>query len=221
MQGGRSPNRFRRPRRAHASWLFLFAFAASCQQAPQASSSAPSQRCVTCHLSEYQSVSHPPHPGVRPTTCGTCHLDSAWHPYRLDHSWPLEGAHAKTQCFDCHRGEPRQFEGTSKECLSCHVDDRADANQKLSRHEQFGTTCQTCHSTVAWKPTLPREVAATVSDEVTEAPVAAPKPAKVVAPAAPGRRNSTGTPRNTPAAPARTPRPKPDTVTGASPAWHK
>jgi len=239
--------------------LFLVAVSIGCGQTPHGPSAAPSassqtgataqpsQRCVACHLSEYQGVSHPPHPGVRPTTCGTCHLDTSWHPYRLDHSWPLEGAHAKANCFDCHRGEPRTFEGTSKECLTCHGDKREQANQKVKHHDQFGTTCQKCHSTVAWKPTLPHEGAASEpeteaeTEAVTETPVALSAKGKAAAPTGTahgaGVRKapspvSTGTPSpvstGTPSpvstgtpTPARKPKAKPDSVTGASPVWRK
>ena len=234
MPGRRARSRIhRRAKKTLASWLFPLAIGTGCQQAPHVDSTAPSQRCVTCHLAEYQSVSHPPHPGVRPTTCGSCHLDTSWHPYRLNHSWPLEGAHAKANCFDCHRGEPRQFEGTSKECLSCHRDDDEKANQKIQRHEQFGTICQTCHTAIAWKPTLPHEGAATDATEpaapktAEAAPQTSPKTAKAVPPATGARAasTSTSTTRKTPpiatSTPGRTPKPKPDSVTGASPVWRK
>ena len=244
MPGRPLPARFLRVR--HALFVLLLLSASSgCKSASPVDSSPRSQRCVTCHLAEYQGVSHPPHAGVRPTTCGSCHLDTSWHPYRLDHSWPLEGAHSKANCFDCHRGEPRQFEGTSKQCLSCHGDDRDRANQQLARHAQFGTSCQTCHSTALWQPTLPHEGAEGNAELAPETRGGAPTP-----PIATVHSTATGAGRKTPAVkklpppaplsptpsapapppapttpapttPTRKPKAKPDTVTGASPAWRK
>lgn len=198
--------------------------------APQPDETAPSQRCATCHLPEYRSVTHPPHPGIRPQTCGTCHLDTSWHPDRLEHSWPLEGAHAKANCFACHSGPSPRFEGTSQECLTCHRDDDDGANRKVPGHERFGTACQTCHSPLAWKPTLPHPSPAL--DAAPEATHDAPNPVRETTanssahadptskPALP--RSSTGGP-STPRAPKPNPtsRGKPDSVSGASPAWRK
>ena len=225
MAGRRAPTA-RKVEVGLAVLLALAAVAGCRQSAPSDHGAAPSRRCVTCHLAEYQSVSHPPHPGVRATTCGTCHLETSWHPYRLNHSWPLEGAHAKANCFDCHRGEPRQFEGTSQECVSCHQDDRQTANQKVRRHEQFGTDCKTCHSAVAWKPTLPHEGAASNARATAAAANAPEVDSPTVSPAAASVAGS-AKPVGAKASPAarapgvKAPKAKPDAVTTASPVWRK
>jgi hypothetical protein len=121
----------------------------------------PSASCAGCHLQEYQATTHPPHAGARPTTCGVCHGEAGWHPARsaLVHSFPLEGAHAKAACFDCHRGPAPIFEGTTKQCLGCHQQDQASANAQIEDHSTFPSQCETCHTTTGWKPTLPHDAA--------------------------------------------------------------
>jgi hypothetical protein len=123
-------------------------------------------RCATCHTPEFVATKSPPHANVRPSTCGVCHTQASWHPFRVAHPWwELTGAHAKAaadrelagkeqqvKCFWCHRGEPSTFKDTKKECIACHAEDRAMS--KFPGHDQFETTCESCHSTTAWKPTL-------------------------------------------------------------------
>ena len=54
---------------------------AGCDQLDVTSSvEPPSARCASCHLPEYLDTKHPPHAGVKPTTCGTCHGTLAWKP---------------------------------------------------------------------------------------------------------------------------------------------
>jgi hypothetical protein len=204
-------------KRVAARWIAAcLLLVASCQGSPRIDTSRPSERCASCHLAEFQAVSRPPHPGVRPTTCGVCHLASSWHPFRLQHAWPLEGAHAKADCFDCHRGEPRQFEGTTKACVSCHQKEKADADGRVAHHPSFGERCESCHGTSVWKPILTNAVfppQANPSEQTTAAPEAETKKAVP-------RKEPTTTPRTlpTPTPSARSPvwNKKPDSVTGAS-----
>ena len=74
------------------------------------SAALPSARCASCHLPEYLAADHPLHRGVKPTTCATCHTQESFHPMRLEHSFPLDGAHAKADCFACHSGAAPVFE---------------------------------------------------------------------------------------------------------------
>jgi len=126
-----------------------------CQSDPAPAALPASSRCATCHLSDFEATTHPPHDGVRPKTCGVCHSEDAWHPVRTRHSWPLIGAHANADCSACHKGTSPQFEGTSKVCLDCHKTAKDKADQSTLHHGTFPTTCETCHTTAAWKPTLP------------------------------------------------------------------
>src|SRR5215471_15180549 len=120
-----------RSRRLAASAVLplLSSLLAACDQIDVTSAAEPpSARCASCHLPEYLAADHPPHRGVKPTTCSTCHTQSSFHPARLEHSFPLDGAHAKADCFACHTGTAPLFEGTTKSCATCHANEHARAN---------------------------------------------------------------------------------------------
>ena len=113
----------------------LFVVLSGCDELDVTSSAEPpSARCASCHLPEFRAATHPPHEGVKPTTCGTCHSQASFHPSRLEHSFPLDGAHAS---------------------------ERARADAAVARHASFGDACGTCHGTSAWRPTLHEEPSAT------------------------------------------------------------
>jgi hypothetical protein len=105
--------------------------------------------------------------------CASCHPDHRgrdfsmidWEPARekFDHrktGWPLQGAHAKTKCDDCHQRrlvadagirqlldkQPRRetLLGLSTRCDSCHFDEHRG---------QLGRDCAKCHKETEWKPT--------------------------------------------------------------------
>jgi hypothetical protein len=105
--------------------------------------------CVSCHVEDYRRAD-PPHPGVRPDTCGVCHTQDGWHPDVLQHEWPLTGTHLTTGCFDCHDGTPPVFDGTPTECVGCHADD--ERTRTFPAHHTFGTDCASCHNTTAFRP---------------------------------------------------------------------
>ncbi|MEO8899892.1 MAG: cytochrome c3 family protein [Polyangiaceae bacterium] len=201
--------------REPGSWLAVglcAAIAAACSSRDTASSEPQSARCATCHLQEFQSTTHPPHPGVRPTTCGVCHTESSWHPSRLVHSFPLAGAHAKAACFACHEGTTPTFEGTTTECARCHGRERETANAKVPHHDTFEQVCSTCHTTEAWKPALAHDSA---FPSASIAVVASP-PVSTVKPAGTGSAH-TLPPKAKPVATRTTPWPtNPGIVSGAS-----
>jgi hypothetical protein len=197
-------------------WLASLSACSAPDSAAVGSVEPPSARCAACHLQEFQATTHPPHPGVRPTTCAVCHSETDWHPARkvLVHSFPLDGAHAKTACFNCHGGPTPVFEGTSKPCANCHQKEHDSANAKVERHSSFPDECQTCHTTTAWKPTLPHDEPPSTVD-ATEPP-SAPAASSALS-------NATKPALKPPKAPSTTPppisnnkTPKPDQVSGAS-----
>jgi len=218
MRRAHQPSRSRLRSRSIALASFAVALALGCGTSPSTTVAPPSAKCATCHLADYQATTHPPHPGVRPTTCATCHSSSSWHPDHLVHSWPLQGVHAKTDCFGCHQGEPRQFEGTPKECVRCHVKDGDRANTRVEHHSQFPDTCQTCHTPAGWKPTLPHDEPPPDDTSNVATPPVSNAPSGTSAPAT----KKAAAPAKKPVpTPTRVPAPHPDTVTGASRPWHK
>jgi hypothetical protein len=173
-------------------------------------------RCATCHLAEFDRVDSKsaPHPGVRPTACGACHLETSWKPWRVDHPWwQLTGAHLRTaedkaaagkenqvKCFWCHRGDPATWKTTPKECIACHEPDRKKS--KFPGHDTFADTCEDCHSTDKWKPTT----------KVIERPKPPPEPEPLDAGApAAGAQDAGAKPVKKPPPPKVPPRPPPST----------
>lgn len=90
------------------------------------------QACEACHGSPHLGQFADAHSGVeaRPTqACADCHTPTATWKGHYDHAqrWPLEGAHAKAECSDCHR-EIRVADGRTtthwrlgfQDCKRCH-----------------------------------------------------------------------------------------------------
>ncbi|MBI3872430.1 MAG: hypothetical protein HY304_05075 [candidate division Zixibacteria bacterium] len=108
--------------------------------------------CYACHAGDYTGVTDPNHVAAGfPTTCQRCHSTTGWIPASFDHSqsgFPLTGAHTTLSCNRCHANG---YTGTPMECLACHGPDYDGATPDHTA-AGFPTTCQTCHTTVAWKP---------------------------------------------------------------------
>jgi hypothetical protein len=168
--------------------------------------------CVSCHLPEYQAAGH--HAGEKPTTCAVCHGSDAWHPTGLHHSWALVGAHEKTRCFECHKGDPPMFKGTAKACAGCHRDEFDKAADHVGH---FALTCEDCHTTTAWKPLVPNPKwpAAPPAPTATATATASAKVNAKPAPM-PMRPRQAPTPSPTRPLPA-PPAPTPDVTSRASP----
>ncbi|MEP7133711.1 MAG: cytochrome c3 family protein [Chloroflexota bacterium] len=99
-----------------------------------------SQVCFACHAKD------DPHQGSLGTDCVACHSPEGWKPSSFDHNlsdFKLTGAHGQVVCEKCHVNGV--FKGTPKDCFSCH-------NQIDPHMGQFGTACEKCHTTDAWKP---------------------------------------------------------------------
>lgn len=101
---------------------------------------ATSQDCFSCHAKDDA------HKGSLGTDCAVCHFPSGWKPSIFDHNrsvFKLTGAHIQVACEKCHVNGV--FKGTPQDCFSCH--------QQIDPHMgQFGTACEQCHNTEAWKP---------------------------------------------------------------------
>ena len=110
-----------------------------------------STQCVSCHQGNFASATNPSHNGF-PNDCETCHTIQAWRPATFDHTsaFPLSGAHAQVSCSKCHVGG--RYQGTPKDCWSCHQPDYARTTDPNHQSAGFATQCQNCHTTSAWKP---------------------------------------------------------------------
>lgn len=127
--------------------------AAQCHGDPAVYQDLPDEArlCVSCHRADYDASPFPGHQDF-PLECQNCHTQEAWTPAANagDHDlFPLEGAHAFAQCVQCH-GDPPVYGGQPHECVGCH---RADYDSSpFPGHDQFATSCQDCHTVVAWVP---------------------------------------------------------------------
>jgi hypothetical protein len=75
--------------------------------------------------------------------CLACH-DGSGEIGNFDHTatqFPLEGAHTRLQCLDCHTAG--QFEKLPRACRACHAEPAIHMGL-------FSTNCEACHTPVDW-----------------------------------------------------------------------
>jgi nitrate/TMAO reductase-like tetraheme cytochrome c subunit len=108
--------------------------------------------CDACHQADFEAAVDPNHvAGGFPVECETCHDTNAWEGASFDHSatsFPLTGAHATTDCAQCHVNNV--FTGTSTRCYDCHRSDYDATNDPAHAGAGFGTDCEICHTTSTW-----------------------------------------------------------------------
>jgi len=104
------------------------------------------QRCAACHNDE--------HHGQFDAACSNCHVFDGWHPapgFNHDETaYPLTGGHVGAECAKCHPSAHDAstgadfitYAGVATTCASCHSDVHGG---------KFGTDCQSCHDTSAWR----------------------------------------------------------------------
>lgn len=95
--------------------------------------------CVGCHQADDI------HQGAYGTDCASCHTPAGWEQATFDHSrtaFPLTGAHTTVACTSCHSNHI--FQGTPSDCVACHAEPQVHLGQ-------FGTDCNSCHSTSRWE----------------------------------------------------------------------
>lgn len=130
-----------------------------------------SARCLACHteIAGSRAARRGLHGRSATGACATCHPDHAGRDFDLvrweggrdafdhrDAGWPLEGAHAKVACADCHKpafqqaplvarvkvkDRTRTFMGLETRCATCHED---------PHRARFGDDCTRCHDARAW-----------------------------------------------------------------------
>lgn len=143
-----------------------------CTQCHTFGAGAPVFKCVDCHteIGERVSAKSGYHATVvdlaeQGRDCATCHRDHIGRDFQLVHwpngqqrfdhaeaGYPLEGAHARQQCRDCHQIDfidinelrkakvqdaSRTFLGLRTTCSTCHEDEHKG---------QLGVECERCHS---------------------------------------------------------------------------
>ncbi|MBK7875345.1 MAG: hypothetical protein IPJ77_06285 [Planctomycetes bacterium] len=106
--------------------------------------------CAGCHTTDYDATLQPPHAAAGfSTACETCHTTSGWTPSSFDHSgFPLTGAHVRADCSACHAGGV--YGGLPQSCVACHQSEYDGTTQPDHAAANLPTTCEQCHTTVAW-----------------------------------------------------------------------
>lgn len=149
----------------------------NCTQCHPAGEQLSPQTCLECHTElkgrwEKGAGYHGRLPAEKKNACESCHHEHQGKDFALvswgqggkkgfDHKlsgWPLEGAHVKPECNDCHM--PRRIKegailrmlekqpgretylGLPQGCAACHFDEHRG---------QVGTDCKSCHDTREFK----------------------------------------------------------------------
>jgi hypothetical protein len=114
-----------------------------------------SRDCDKCHQANWAATTNPSHQAANiPKNCDQCHTTiPGWKPATFTiHStyYALTGAHITITCDQCHNGVYNNT--TPTVCVGCHLTNYNQTNNPPHASAQFGTDCQTCHSTTAWTP---------------------------------------------------------------------
>ena len=111
--------------------------------------------CITCHQNPETNEQHVAVGGYiyNSPACLACHPNGEADGTTFNHNntaFPLTGAHVGTDCIQCHANG---YQGTSTNCMDCHM---MDYNQSLNpNHQALGlpTDCVSCHTTApGWAP---------------------------------------------------------------------
>ena len=124
-----------------------------CSQCHSSGFAGTPTECYACHQTDYENVSDPNHVTAGfSIDCVECHTTTGWDGASFDHNitgFELTGAHIGLDCLNCHASG---FTGTPTDCFSCHEDDYNNTINPNHISAQFPTSCDDCHSTIAWQP---------------------------------------------------------------------
>lgn len=106
--------------------------------------------CTSCHLDVHQQVLG--------NDCESCHTSQAWiindvKEIHFNSRFPLLGAHANADCFDCHLSENLlQFRPLGVECIDCHQAEYMATTSPNHLQAGYSTDCFDCHNmnSVLW-----------------------------------------------------------------------
>ena len=108
-----------------------------------------SQECISCHTDVHQQSLG--------TDCARCHNATSWNVDNISEiheqiSFPLLGAHATPNCYECHASETDlRFEPIGVECISCHKEDYTSTSIPDHEAAGFSTECSECHNINAFE----------------------------------------------------------------------
>jgi len=102
--------------------------------------------CVFCHLDDWLYAENPNHKQLDfHQDCEVCHGDDAisWTNSAYTHisAWPLQGAHTRLECIECHN----KGRNIPKDCVSCHISDYNATSSPEHSALGFPLNCEQCH----------------------------------------------------------------------------
>ncbi len=120
----------------------------------------PKEKCLSCHADQHKDKLSAK---FRNGTCEQCHTQTDWKIERFDHAlagYPLNGAHAKLPCVDCHKQgnahkalKDFKWTGASASCVGCHKDFHGFGEEKNPKLGEL-TNCVHCHTEMDWRRDL-------------------------------------------------------------------
>lgn len=123
-----------------------------CHTAERMTDPVAHNRCADCH-SDYHEGQFTN--GTHQQDCGMCHTVGGFgessfgielHAITL---FPLEGGHAATPCFACHKqGEKWKFRNVGRRCVDCHQDVHAG---QIAAKWYPDKACERCHQVSGWQ----------------------------------------------------------------------
>jgi len=127
------------------------------QFSPSGAYSLTSTACITCHQTDFNGTTSPPHvsSGIS-QTCQNCHNTTNWGNGTFDHTttgFTLTGAHVALQCAQCHNttfSPSGPYTLTNTTCVTCHMTDYNGTTSPPHVSAGIAQTCQNCHSTTNW-----------------------------------------------------------------------
>jgi hypothetical protein len=122
-----------------------------CSDCHKGNLTAAKPECISCHQVQYDNAPNHKTSGY-PTDCTMCHTPNNWLENSFDHAktgFPLTGSHTTVACALCHTSG---YVGTSAVCNSCHQKNYTAAVVPSHSAAGIPNTCETCHTTTAWKP---------------------------------------------------------------------
>jgi hypothetical protein len=114
--------------------------------------SLTSGACITCHLTDFNNTTAPPHKSSAfPQDCTGCHNTTTWSGASFNHAttgFALTGAHTALQCAQCHVSG--NFSLTNAACINCHLTDYNNTTNPSHKAAGFPQDCTLCHNTAQW-----------------------------------------------------------------------
>ena len=111
-------------------------------------SEAPNE-CSQCHTDV--------HSNTLGEDCAQCHTPHSWivtntTEIHQQSRFPLLGAHATADCYDCHSQENfLRFEPLNVECIDCHRQDYTATTQPNHANAGYSFNCEDCHKMSAFE----------------------------------------------------------------------